>query len=95
MDTAGAKGAHLLPGCLSVTYGGRGGHGGLASVGCRWLTGPCWPSSAASPLSFSFSLFIFFFFCRNEKRRKGIEILGLFISERFLLSYKASKPKVC
>ena len=53
---------------------------------------PKWLAWLPPPFLFLFP-FSFFFFCRNEKRRKGIEILGLFNSEIFLLNCKTSEHK--
>ena len=62
----GAKGAHLLPGCLVRSYGGRG-QGWLLGLVAHGVVGG--PLGLPPPVAFPF-LFIPLFFCRKEKERK-------------------------
>ena len=68
----GAKGAHLLPGCLVRSYGGRG-KGWLLGLVAHGVVGG--PLGLPPPVAFLFCLFLFFV---EKKRREKNRDFGAF-----------------
>ena len=71
--------------CCACTEEEGGLRAGLDAGGCRW-------AEAGLPPPSDF-FFPFPFFCRKEKREKKDRNFGVFISEIFLLNYKAARLK--